>query len=686
MRKRNLMALILFGLLISTASIQAQTAAEMRFLKPTSSLSGNTGLWKVHSPLNLMPGQVSFSAWGDRINRNPGQLTITTYGFGGAVGLTSWLEMGMNFEVNRRVLVGRQIDLSLGQQELGFFGTQTPGAPPTALELMPGSSLLPRLREPAVPSGALSDRAGYYNAFPFAGRISGNGVGTVGLGFKINILSENNGHPFDLGVRTYAQIPTHRSGNYLRFRPSQPGAWVFGSDFLLGKNAWDVADVFLNAGFRGHDSPDGGRIATLSDLVPLGFGITLPRDTRIQFMGEVNTDILVGSKTPNRVPDGEDVVDATLGFRAFLNRYLNLSAGYRRPLSQFGGDKNGFVFQLGYTYGPPMDVTPPSPPSLSCSANPPQVTVGQMVQLTASGSSSTGAPLTYTWATNAGTIQGSGQTVQLNTAGVAPGSYVATVRASEASGLFADCTARFTVVAPPMNPPTATCSANPTSVQIGEAVNLTVQASSPDGRPLTYQWTTTGGSIVGTGAAVRLDTTSASPGTITARAVVTDDRGLDASCSVNVTAVAPPPPPPPPEVVLLDTCQFAQNSPRVDNVCKAKLDSIALRLQNEPDASLTIVGFAASNEQNVQQLSQTRADNVRAYLAVDKGIAQGRLNSRTGAAGTGAAARKAEMHLVPRGATFVGYNVELDRERIRAAAAQAAESEASARRVLATLR
>ena len=685
MRKCNLMVLILFGLLFSAVLVQAQTQEEMRFLKPTSSLSGNTGLWKVHSPLNLAPGQVSFSGWGDRINRNPGQLTITTYGFGGAAGLTDWLELGVNFEVNRRILVGRQIDLSLGQQELGFFGTQAPGAFPSFTELMPGSSLLPQLRDPAVPSGSLSGKAGYYNAFPFAGRISGNGVGTVGLGLKINILSETNGHPFDLGVRAYSQIPTHRSVDFLKFRPSQSGAWVFGSDFLLGKNAWDVADIYFNAGFRGHDSPDGGRVVTLSDIVPLGFGVTFPRDTRVQFMGEVNADILVGSHTTNKVPDGEDVADATVGLRAFFNRYLNLSAGYRRPLSQFGGDKNGFVFQLGYTYGPPMDVTPPSPPSLSCSANPPQVTVGQLVQLTASGSSSTGAPLTYEWATNVGTIQGSGQTVQVNTSGVAPGSYVATVRASEATGLFADCTARFTVVAPPMNPPTASCSANPTSVQIGEAVNLTVQASSPDGRPLTYRWTATGGSIVGSGAAVRLDTTGASAGTITARAEVADDRGLGASCSVNITAAAPPPPPPPPQVVLLDTCQFAQNSPRVDNVCKAKLDSIALRLQNEPDAALTIVGFAAGNEQNAQQLSQTRADNVRAYLSVDKGLAQGRLNSRTGAAGTGAPSRKAEMHLVPRGATFVGYNVELDLERARAAA-PAAETVSSDRRILATLR
>ena len=124
MRKCKLFVLILFGLLISAAHLPAQSQAEMRFLQPTASLSGNTGLWKVHSPINLAPGQVSFSAWADRINRNPGRLTITTYGLGGGVGLTDWLELGVNFEINRRILVGRQSELSLGQQQLGFSCTR----------------------------------------------------------------------------------------------------------------------------------------------------------------------------------------------------------------------------------------------------------------------------------------------------------------------------------------------------------------------------------------------------------------------------------------------------------------------------------------------------------------------------------------------------------------------------------
>jgi len=681
MRQNKLMVLILFGILFTAEGAVAQTQAEMRFLQPTASLSGNTGLWKVHSPINLAPGQAAFSVWADRINRNPGLLTITTYGFGGSAGLTSWLELGVNFEVNRRILVRRASELSLGQQQLGFFGTKLPGAAPNLAELMPGSTLMPQLRNPALPTGALSGAAGYYNAFPFANRIQGNGIGTVGVGLKISIFSEADGHPFDLGVRTYANIPTHRSASFLRERPSQPGAWIIGSDFLVGKNVGDMADLYFNAGYRGYDSPDSGRGVTLSDVVPLSFAFAIPRNTRFQIIQEYTAELLVGSRTANTSQAAEDVVDLTVGLRAFLNRYLNFSAGYRTPMNQGGGDKHGFVFQLGYTYGSPMVVTPPSPPSLSCSANPSEATVGQMVQLTASGSSSSGAPLTYEWSTNGGTIQGSGQTVQVSTAGLAPGSYIATVRATERPGLFADCSTRFTVVqpAPPPMPPTVTCSADRTRVQVGEVVNMTAQANSPDGHPLTYQWSTTGGSIVGSGPTVRLDTTGARPGTVTATARVTDDRNLSASCTNTITVEAPPPPPPPPQVMLLDTCQFGLNSARVDNVCKAKLDSIALRLQSESDASLTVVGYAASNERNAQQLSQTRADNVRAYLSRDKGIPEGRLTSRTGAAGTGAAARKAEMHLVPRGATFMGYNLGLDLERSRSAQAAALRSPAVAR-------
>ena len=137
---------------------------------------------------------------------------------------------------------------------------------------------------------------------------------------------------------------------------------------------------------------------------------------------------------------------------------------------------------------------------------------------------------------------------------------------------------------------------------------------------------------------------------------------------------------------MLDQCQFGLNSARVDNVCKAKLDSVALRLQSESDATLAIVGFAATTERNAQQLAQTRAENVRGYLSKDKGIAESRLNSRTGAPGAGEEARKVELHIVPRGATFTGTNILLDLQPEEQVAAARQTAASGKRIILATLR
>ena len=201
------------------------------------------------------------------------------------------------------------------------------------------------------------------------------------------------------------------------------------------------------------------------------------------------------------------------------------------------------------------------------------------------------------------------------------------------------------------------CSADRQRVQVGEMVNLSAMANSPDGRPLTYMWTSTGGQVQGTGANVRLDTTNLAPGSYTVRVVVSDDRGLTAECSIQIAVDAPPPPPPPPAVSKLDECLFARNSARVDNVCKAKLDNIVLRLQSEPTATLAIVGYAESNETNPGQLSQNRANNTRTYFTQDRGMPAGRFDVRTGTGAVGAEYRRVDLFLVPAGATFTGASV-----------------------------
>jgi hypothetical protein len=205
--KRVALLLMLCGAGWSAAEAQGQgQQQESRFLRPTASLHGNTGLWRVVSPQTLPPGQAAFSVWYDRMFRDPGALTTSAVGVGGAVGLTDWFEFGANWEINRRILMRQFEETSFGQQSLGLFGTQTPNAPPTLGQLAPGSNVMPQLRSPATRTGALTGAAGYYNEFPFVSSNSGNGVGPVTAGFKINALRESDGAPLGLGFYAYATI------------------------------------------------------------------------------------------------------------------------------------------------------------------------------------------------------------------------------------------------------------------------------------------------------------------------------------------------------------------------------------------------------------------------------------------------------------------------------------------------
>ncbi|MBI2815394.1 MAG: PKD domain-containing protein [Acidobacteria bacterium] len=656
---RTLFRLTLIICALIAARAQAQDDQPSH--PPSSTIYGNTGLWKVFSAPNLPKGQVSFSAWYDRINRNPGFLTISTVGPSGAVGLTDWLELGINFEINKRILARRQDQLSFGQQALGFYGDGTPFSPPTPLELMPGA-IIPQLKFPPNRFGRVNGTAGYFNQLPWVGsKLQGNGVGTATMGLKLNPLSEEQGAALGLSFRAYAAIPTHRSVEFLLNRPTQTGDWVYGSDVILTKYAGDFAELNFNAGFRAYQSPGDGRHMVLSDEVPLGFGFTIPRKTRLQLMGEITADIFVGAHTPVTTYDARDPVDGTIGFRAWLTRSLAISGGYRRPFNHFGGDKNGFIADITFSTAV-QEKAPPTPPSLTCSADPTEINAGQQVSLSAQAVSATGKAITYDWTTTGGTIDGSGPTVTLRTDNLAPGSYTATVRATETQGLTADCSTSVTVrEPPPPQPPTVSCSADRPSVQVGEIVNLSADARSPEDRPLTYAWTTTGGRVEGTGARVRFDTTGLQPGNYTISVRVTDDNNQSAECNVQVTVTAPPPPPPPPpppQASKLNDCAFTLNSPRVDNVCKAKLDDVALRLRSEPDASVTIVGYADSRERNVNRLADSRANNTKTYLVTEKGIAESRVQVRRGEAARGPENRRVDIHLVPRGATFnVGTEV-----------------------------
>ena len=346
-----------------------------------------------------------------------------------------------------------------------------------------------------------------------------------------------------------------------------------------------------------------------------------------------------------------------LSWRVFEADYqlerVNLSSGvpiqYQDLLRQtFDGVRlqSGLVINIGGA--------PELPVSAACSVQPTEVMVGEPVHATIVASNfNPKHTITYTWATNGGKIEGKDTGASIDTAGMNAGSFTVTATATDAKAHknnTASCSANFTVK--PLNPPQISCSASPTSVQTGGTSTISCSCTSPDNVPVTVGgWTASGGSISGSGNTGTLNTTGASAGPITISATCTDSRGLNASTTSTVT-VENPPPPPPPQAIKVNECQYPNlKKPwRVDNTCKAELDDVALKLQQDPDAKLIVVGNADPNEKR-KNLAGERALNVKAYISggeAKQNIDPSRIEARTGNAGTATT----EQWIVPAGATF----------------------------------
>ena len=95
----------------------------------------------------------------------------------------------------------------------------------------------------------------------------------------------------------------------------------------------------------------------------------------------------------------------------------------------------------------------------------------------------------------------------------------------------------------PEAPPTASCSAEPSTVDAGGPVTVTVTpAGFPPKRTLSYSYTSTGGKVSGTGASASVDTTGLQGGNYTVSATVTDKGKRTASCQATFTVKQPQPP------------------------------------------------------------------------------------------------------------------------------------------------
>jgi outer membrane protein OmpA-like peptidoglycan-associated protein len=296
-------------------------------------------------------------------------------------------------------------------------------------------------------------------------------------------------------------------------------------------------------------------------------------------------------------------------------------------------------------------IIPPPPVTYACAVSPTTVFPGDPITVTGTAANlNPKKAYTYTWTADGGTISGNSSTANIDTKSANPGTY--TVKGHISGGVkpgeMADCTASYTVK--PFEPPTISCSANPSTVAPGDSATITANGMSPQNRPLTYSYSASAGSVSGSAATGTLSTAGAAPGTITVTCNVVDDKGQTASATTTVTVNAPPPPPAPTTSALCSVSfeRDARRPARVDNEAKACLDDIALKLQSASDAKLAVVGDADSAEKKGPELAAERAVNTKDYLVTEKGIDASRISVYTGSDN----GKTVTTTMIPAGATL----------------------------------
>ena len=297
----------------------------------------------------------------------------------------------------------------------------------------------------------------------------------------------------------------------------------------------------------------------------------------------------------------------------------------------------GIVVSFG-TMAPPPTVT------IACAAQPNSVFPGEPITVTATaGSTLPKDHVVYSWSGQG--VTGTDTTAKVDTSNLAPGSYTVNCGVKEGKpgkeGLkpweSASSTATFTVKE--YEPPTLSCSANPTDLKPGDSSTVTSQGVSPQNRPLTYSYQSSGGTISGSGTTATYSSTGASTGPVQITCSVSDDKNHTATANTSVTIAPPPPPPgPSPEQIRLEqrlalhSVFFPTALPREKHPegglvesQQATLTTLATDfksyLQFKADAHLTLTGHAdpRGSEKYNQALSERRVNRAKDFL-VSQGV------------------------------------------------------------------
>jgi len=304
-----------------------------------------------------------------------------------------------------------------------------------------------------------------------------------------------------------------------------------------------------------------------------------------------------------------------------------------------GGRENSFRLGTGIVlrFGLPHEAPPAPvnhPPVAACSASPSSVFAGSgdTVAVHVNASDPDNDPLTYSYTATGGTVDGSGPDARWNPGSATPGNYTVTAQVNDGRGGTASCATDIRVDPRPNRPPTASLSVERSPILPGEHTGITCTGTDPDGDPLTYSYSASGGQITGTGPNATFDATGLQPGTYTVKCTVNDGRGGTADASGNVEVKEPPQIHQLEVKLALHSIYFPTALPTVAKPNGGLMASQAVTLDTlatdfkqyltyKPDAHLILGGHAdvrGGKEYN-QLLSERRVERAKNYL-IEKGV------------------------------------------------------------------
>lgn len=520
--------------LVFAVSAQKRSDKDDRNTAPTvgtgGPVGGPTGLFTVYDGQTLRKGEYTFSAAYSNYDRDPGDVDISSVPLSFQVGVTDNLELFFGTEGWRGVKVNAPRNLSgfylpnsqvsgggflfsppaiiLGNGNTAIFrqaGSPFVQFPFTSLgtprsggaadnfpnvgsvfgSILPGVVLSTQIIGGGGGEGdggiivplVFTTQPSYLADAPFINRVYGtSSFNSMDFGFKWRMNSNESAVGYGLigSYRWYLDTADSFSGFNMMQRGSGPGGkWGdVNMTFFADARLHEHINLSGNVGYTYTTNPEGtfaGSDYTLLDRpdeLQTAIAADFPVNKYMQYILELRHLYYMGGRTPNAFE--RNPLDGLAGIRVFPRRWWGFGAAYRANLNQQGKRSFG-------------DNAVPS--GFAVSTNPSGY-IGQF------------------WI---------GRREPRATAEVNQAANVDSVNLSD------------TVITLPCPPGTKSASG---SCNDNKTISVTTKASDPENDVLTYNYTVSGGRVIGSGANVQWDLSTAQPGTYTITTGVDDGCGV----------------------------------------------------------------------------------------------------------------------------------------------------------------